>query len=64
MDQGVLAVLADMAARTPEFAKRGEEWVQAIIDGILSKRADLQNVLSQVTSATAQYEQRQRDLEL
>lgn len=25
MDQGVLAVLADMAARTPEFAKRGEE---------------------------------------
>lgn len=64
MDQGVLAVLADMAARTPEFAKRVEEWVQAIIDGILSKRSDLQSVLSQVTSATTQYEQRQRDLEL
>lgn len=38
--------------------------MQAIIDGILSKRADLQSVLSQITAATTQYEQYQRDLDL
>lgn len=55
MDKGVLTVLADMAARTPEFAKRGEEWMQALIDGILSMSPELDDVISEITNATKSY---------
>lgn len=55
MDKGVLTILADMAARTPEFAKRGEEWMQALIDGILSMSPELDDVISEITNATKSY---------
>src|SRR5690606_36082440 len=42
--------LADMAAREPEFYARGQAIVERIIDGINSRKRDLETAISELNS--------------
>jgi hypothetical protein len=56
MNNGITGLLADMAAKDPEFMARGQSMVQAVIDGINSKKSDLQQALDDLNRTTAQYQ--------
>lgn len=50
LDENWAAVLADMAAREPEFYARGQAIVERIIDGINSRKRDLETAISELNS--------------
>ena len=56
MNNGMIGLLADMAAKDPEFLARGQAVVDKIIEGINGKKGELQNAVDELNAIMGQYQ--------